>query len=377
MKKYIRKSVCSYCIIMLTVLLTLSSCTDTASVKIGFVGSITGQFSELGVTARNTLQLMTEEQNKAGGINGRKIELVIRDDKSSPEACKAAINDLIKNDVRVILGPITSSMAEATTETIEGRDVLIMSPTMSTDFLADKDDNLLRTATSSTGQANALAERGLALGLGRTAIVGDMENPKYVKAIAGRYKKLMQEAGKEVPVEINYYSNRKPDFTAIAEKIIAGKPDSILFITNGFDAAMIAQALHKTGMDQALFFGVSWTQSNDIITHGGKAVEGMRLIGMYDYENLDPEIAALKKQYLDRYYKDPSFIFTLYAEIFKIAVYGLEHTKSYNPAQIKHTILNKKEFNVLGNNIIFNKFGDVKEKYNIVTIKNGNFVNDN
>ncbi|WP_163291902.1 ABC transporter substrate-binding protein [Desulfovibrio sp. JC022] len=361
---------------MLTLLLILTSCSDTSPIKIGFVGSITGRFSELGVTARNTLQLMTDEQNKAGGINGRKIELVIRDDKSSPEEAKAAIIDLVQNNVRLILGPITSAMAQATTEAIAGRDVLVMSPTMSTDFLADKDDNLLRTATSSTGQASTLADRAISLGLGKTAIIGDMENKKYATAIANRFKSIMKKAGKEIPVEIAFLSSQNPDFTSIAEKISAKNPDSILFITNGFDAAMLSQALRKTKLKKEPFFGVSWAQSNDIITHGGRAVEGMRLIGLHDYDNVAPEIIALKKQYISRYNKEPSFIYTCYAKIFKIAVYGLEKAKSDNSAQIKHSILDKKTFHVVGTEIVFNKYGDVKEEFNILVIKNGKFVND-
>ncbi|WP_419780319.1 ABC transporter substrate-binding protein [Maridesulfovibrio sp.] len=363
-------------IIVLILLLAITSCTDNSAVKIGFVGSITGRYSELGVTARNTLQLLTEEQNKAGGINGKRIELVIRDDKSSPAEAKAALIDLIQNDVRLILGPITSAMAEPTTETINGRDVLVMSPTMSTDFLANKDDNLLRTATGSSGQANTIAERIFSLGLGRTAVIGDMENPKYVNSVAQRFRILMENSGKEIPVEIKYYSSQNPNFNDIARKTAATNPDSVMLITNGFDAAMLAQAMRRAGMKSAQFFGVSWSQSNDIITHGGRAVEGMRLIALHDYGNVDPDIRALKKQYVDRYNKEPSFIYTRYAGIFKIAIYGLEHTKSYKPSKIKQTILEKQKFNILGREIIFNKFGDVKEQYNLVIIKDGKFTSD-
>jgi len=363
-------------IVVLILLLAITSCTDNSAVKIGFVGSITGRYSELGVTARNTLQLLTEEQNKAGGINGKRIELVIGDDKSSPAEAKAALIDLIQNDVRLILGPITSAMAEPTTEAINGRDVLVMSPTMSTDFLANKDDNLLRTATGSSGQANTIAERIFSLGLGRTAVIGDMENPKYVNSVAQRFRKLMENSGKEIPVEIKYYSSQNPNFNDIARKTAATNPDSVMLITNGFDAAMLAQAMRRAGMKSAQFFGVSWSQSNDIITHGGRAVEGMRLIALHDYGNVDPDIRALKKQYVDRYNKEPSFIYTRYAGIFKIAIYGLEHTKSYKPSKIKQTILEKQKFNILGREIIFNKFGDVKEQYNLVIIKDGKFTSD-
>jgi branched-chain amino acid transport system substrate-binding protein len=357
-------------------LLTMASCTENRPVKIGFVGSITGRFSELGITARNTLQLLTEEQNKSGGIKGRNIELIIKDDQSSPARAKAAITELIDDDVRLILGPITSSMAEATTEAIAGRNVLVMSPTMSTDFLADKDDNLLRTARSSTGQADSLAQKVNSLGLSNVAIVYDIENKKYTTSIKNRFITLMTEAGKNIPAIIEFSSSDNPDFTSMASKIAASKADAVLFITNGFDGAMLAQAIRKTGLEDISFFGVSWTQSNDIITHGGRAVEGMRLIGLHDYDNVDPEIFKIKKQYIDRYHKEPSFIFTRYAGIFDIAMFGLENSDSDDPAQIKSTILKQREFNIAGRHIVFNKYGDVQEGYNIIIIKQGKFVND-
>ncbi len=363
-------------VVVMALFLSLLGCSDSPSVKVGFVGSITGRHSELGVTARNTLQLLVDERNAEGGIGGRPVELVVVDDKSSPKAAKIAITELIDDGISLILGPITSSMAEATTEAIEGKNVLVMSPTMSTDYLADKDDNLLRTATSSTGQANKIAERVLSLGLNSTAVIYDLDNKKYTTSIAQRFEGLMKDAGRNTPIAISYSSSKNAHFNAIAQEIINSGADSALFATNGFDGAMLAQSLRKLGADGVKLFGVSWTQSNDIITHGGRAVEGMRLIALHDYEDVDPGIAALKKRYLARYNKEPSFIYTRYAGIFEIAAFAIEHEYENGPDAMKKAVLSKEKFNIMGRDIKFNRFGDVKESYNIVVIENGKFIND-
>lgn len=363
--------------VYLILLMILSGCSDNSPIKVGFVGSITGRHSELGVTARNTLQLLTEEKNAVGGIDGRPIELVVRDDKSSPAEAKTAITSLIDDGVQLILGPITSTMAEVTTEAIAGRNVLVMSPTMSTDFLAEKDDKLLRTATSSTGQANSLTERILSLGLRKTIVVYDTDNKKYTESIVRRFKKLMGEAGVSMPEPIAYSSSNKPDFNVLAHRIASSGADSVVFATNGFDGAMLAQSLRKLGADSMLFFGVSWTQSNDVIIHGGKAVEGMRFIALYDYGEVDPAIGALNKRYVERYHKEPSFIYVRYAGIFDIAVYALEQAYGSDAEKMKKAVLDKKEFSVVGREVVFNRFGDVEEQYNIVIVKDGEFVNDN
>ncbi len=80
-------------------------------VKIGAVLSVTGPAAPLGEPEKKTLQMMVEKINNAGGINGRKVEIIIEDDETDPAKAVAAINKLIGQDkvVAVIGGSTTPS----------------------------------------------------------------------------------------------------------------------------------------------------------------------------------------------------------------------------------------------------------------------------
>ena len=72
----------------------LPGCMKKEPVKIGFVADLTGKQAELGVQERNGVQLAVDKVNAAGGVAGRPVELVIRDDQGKPGPLKLLTNSL-------------------------------------------------------------------------------------------------------------------------------------------------------------------------------------------------------------------------------------------------------------------------------------------
>jgi branched-chain amino acid transport system substrate-binding protein len=64
-------------------------------IKVGFVGGLTGRLSDLGSGGRNGVMLAVEEINNAGGISGRPVELITKDDKQDPEVAVKVDKELI------------------------------------------------------------------------------------------------------------------------------------------------------------------------------------------------------------------------------------------------------------------------------------------
>jgi branched-chain amino acid transport system substrate-binding protein len=111
-----RKNVLSLLIIGLLLLGLIGSLSAADPIKIGFVASITGGASFLGEPEKNTALMVQDWINKAGGINGRPIEIIIEDSKSGPSDAVLATKKLIEKDqVVAIIGSSTTgeSMAMA------------------------------------------------------------------------------------------------------------------------------------------------------------------------------------------------------------------------------------------------------------------------
>ena len=85
------------CILLLV--MGVSGCENTQPIKVGFVGGLTGRHSDLGITGRDGVIFAVEEINRAGGLNGRSVVLVIRDDKQDPEVARQVDKELIEENV--------------------------------------------------------------------------------------------------------------------------------------------------------------------------------------------------------------------------------------------------------------------------------------
>ncbi len=116
------------CFVKAVLVVACLGCSRNDPVKIGMVAGLSGRMSQLGVSARNAVQLAVAQANEEGGINGRQIELIIRDNQGDPVLCGQAIRELADLGVAGIIGPLMSKMATSVLETIEKKPVVVISP---------------------------------------------------------------------------------------------------------------------------------------------------------------------------------------------------------------------------------------------------------
>jgi branched-chain amino acid transport system substrate-binding protein len=81
--------------------------------RLGLIAPLTGNYEPLGRDHKKAVELAVEEVNAAGGVRGHKIEIIVRDDKSTPDQSVAAFNE-IKDSIDVLIGPAFSNSALAT-----------------------------------------------------------------------------------------------------------------------------------------------------------------------------------------------------------------------------------------------------------------------
>src|SRR5512145_2958477 len=97
-------------------------------IRIGAIFSVTGPASFLGEPERNTAKMLADDLNQAGGILGRKVEVVVYDDESDTTKAVTAVDRLLKNDkVAAIIGPSTSGSTLAIVPKVEDAKVPLIS----------------------------------------------------------------------------------------------------------------------------------------------------------------------------------------------------------------------------------------------------------
>src|SRR6266496_3327218 len=93
--------------------------TSTDPIRIGQIVSLTGNYSPLGSENKKSVELAVEKVNRDGGVLGRKIEIVVKDDKSQPDQSVLAFNDLRGDDVAAVIGSPFSNSALATIPSVD------------------------------------------------------------------------------------------------------------------------------------------------------------------------------------------------------------------------------------------------------------------
>ena len=99
-------------------------------IKIGAIGPLSGSASTYGISVKEGAQLLEEEINKAGGINGKQIKFLFEDDQATADAAMQAFNKLVDSDgVCAILGGVTSGATLAIAPNATQREIPMITPT--------------------------------------------------------------------------------------------------------------------------------------------------------------------------------------------------------------------------------------------------------
>ncbi|NTV34363.1 MAG: ABC transporter substrate-binding protein [Deltaproteobacteria bacterium] len=161
-------------------LLACSGCGREEPIKVGFVGGLTGRLSDLGTAGRDGALLAVEEVNRTGGIRGREIVLVTKDDRHDPDEARKVDRELIEEGVAAIIGHMTSAMTAAVLPLINEKRMLMIGPTVSSDEFSGIDDYFLRVMAPSLQEAVRLAQAAFSLkGAREVFAVFDESNASY------------------------------------------------------------------------------------------------------------------------------------------------------------------------------------------------------
>jgi len=342
-----------------------------APLQIGFVGGLTGRVAGLGVAGRDGVLLAMEECNRAGGLHGRQVELVVRDDQQDQQVAAAVIEELLASQVVAIIGPMTSAMAVVMQPAANQAQVVMVSPSVTANRFSDLDDYFLRVTTPLLVNAEKLADYAIAHQRTRVAVCLDSANAAYsedwLASFAGR---LTANGGRVVHVE-RIRSGADEGFLPLAERLLKSAPDAVLLLCGAIDTALVAQQVRKLG-SQVPLFASEWAFTSDLISFGGRAVEGMLAFVTYDPASQAPRHLAFLTNFENRFGYRPSFAAVLAYEAAVFVLTGLEH----NPqrAGLKTKLLEEGRFAGLQGEIQVNRFGDGERETFLAVIRQGQFT---
>ena len=364
---------------LLSLAALLVPCTGVAaqSVKIGLMAPLTGSFASEGQDMQKLVELLAQEVNKAGGINGTPVELVVEDDGSIPRSAANAANRLVSKGVQFVVGTYGSAVTEASQDVYDEAGVVQVATGSTSIRLTDKGfKRFFRTCPRDDEQGRVAAETMAALGFAKIALLHD--NSAYSKGLAEEALGILKEQGK---VQIIFYDALQPnerDYSAILTKIKGVNPDAILFTGYYPEAGMLLRQMAEMKWKVPMVGGDAANNKGLVPIAGVAAAKGYRFISPPMPGDLNSPKA---KQFLDayeaKYGAAPSSIWSVIAgDAFNVLVAAIA-AKGPDPAAVADYLRNDlKNFEGLSGPISFSPQGDrVGDLYRLYEVDaNGEFI---
>ncbi len=285
-----------------TALISLSSLSLAADpIKIGVAGPFTGGSSSMGVSMRDGVRLATDEINKAGGVLGRQLLLVERDDEAKNERGVQIAQELInKEKVTATVGYINTGVALASQRFFQEAKIPVMNnvatgSVITKQFEKDPDNYIFRNSAHDSIQAPMIVEEAITRrGFKKVAILADSTNYGQL----GREDLEKALAAKSIkPVAVEKFNIKDVDMTAQLLKAKEAGAEAVLTYAIGPELAQIANGMTKLGWKVPMIG--SWTLSMaNFIDNAGPGGEGARMPQTFIQEPTTPKRQSFIISYL-------------------------------------------------------------------------------
>lgn len=276
-------------------------------IKIGVSGPYTGGSAPMGVSMRDGVKLAVAEINAAGGVLGRQIQLVERDDEAKNERGVQIAQELInKEKVVATVGFINTGVALASQRFYQEAKIPVINnvatgTVITKQFEKEKDNYIFRTSAADKIQAKMIADEAVdKQKFTKVAILADSTN--YGQLGREDLEKVLAEK-KVTPVAIEKYNIKDVDMTAQLLKSKQGGAQAVLTYGIGPELAQIANGMEKLNW-QVPIIG-SWPLSmGNFIDNSGKNGNGARMPQTFIQDGNTPKRKAFIEAYQKAYKVD-------------------------------------------------------------------------
>ena len=318
---------------------------DHTPIEIGYFGDLTGPTFNFGQSAINGVLMAASEVNQAGGINGRKIDIVIEDDKGSPEEAARLTAKLIDQDkVVAIIGGGTSGNSRAAAPKAQASHIPMISPSSTDPAVTQTGNYIFRACFVDTFQGEVMASFAVnTLKAKKAAILTDFNSP-YSKGLTDYFKLSFGRLGGTIVSE-QTYTQGDADFKGQLSTIRSAEPDVIYIPGYYGEVALIAKQARLVGLTQPLLGGDGW-DAPELWQIGGDALNGAYISTHYSPDNPSPEIKQFVDSYKQRYGNSlPDAHAALAYDAARILFAAIARTGSTDGDKLRDALSQTKDFN--------------------------------
>lgn len=346
--------------------LALPALAGSDDVKIGVAAPMTGALAKMGGDIKNGAQLAIDEANAKGGVLGKRITLIVGDDKGDPREGIVVANKLVQSGVVGVDGHLNSGISiPASREVYAPAGVAMVSPASTNPDLTERGlKNVFRTIGRDDQQGKDAAEYALKHGYKKVAILHNKN--AYGQGLAENFRDAYIKGGGQVLVFDGVMSGDK-DFTPTLTRIKSKGPDLLFFGGEYQDGGLLAKQMRRAGLKVPMMGGDGLYDHTFITLAGVKAAEGSLIT--FPAKGTGDFAANYTKKY------GPPGAYSGYSyDATRIIIEAVKRAGKADRALVLAQIAKTKNFKGATGTISFNKKGDQPSfKFAVWRVEKGDF----
>ena len=322
---------------------------DAKPIKVGIILPLTGEKAAFGEIEKNSFIMALNEINKAGGVKGSKIELLIEDDTGKPDVARGATEKLVSKDNVVMLGGgYGSSETYAIAGVAQQKKLPLLVNTGSADRITEQGWNYVFRLNPPVSEYSAAAESFLKEVAKPKAAAILFENTLFGTSGSKEFEKSCKDLGIQVALKEGYESGAV-DFKPLLIKVKNANPDLIYMISYIMDASLLMRQSMELDINPKLFIGgAAGFTLPEFLQNAGKAAEGVFSADLWVPSLPYPGAMDYYNSYKKLYGKDTEYHGAeAYAAMYVIADV-LKRAKSFSSDDIRQALATTDMITVFG-----------------------------
>ena len=345
-------------------------------IKIGANFEITGNVANYGGMTLEGLKLAIKQANDAGGVNGKKITLVVADTKSEASEAANSATKLISTDkVKVLVGPSTTSNVLATTQIATENKIPLIAPTGTSPKITVENGQvkpfIFRSCFIDPLQGEVMATFASKTLKAKTAAVYMDSSSDYSKSLAQVFKEKFEAAGGKVVIEEAFFQ-KDQDFKATLTKIKGANADVIFIPAYYEEVGKIVKQARELGINSPMLGTDGWDDAKVVDIAGADALNNTFFSTHYSEQ--DSEVQGFVEAFKAEYNKAPNVFAALGYDAGKMLVDAIKRAGSDDPEKIRQALEETKDLQVGTGMISIDKNHDPIKSAVIIEMKDGKMV---
>ena len=362
---------------MMALLTTGCGNTNSNEIKIGANLEMTGNTATFGQSATNGAKLAIKQVNAKGGVLGKKITLVVADNKSDTAEAANAMQKLATQDkVIASIAPIASSSVMAAAQVNESAKILGISPTASNpNVTVDPEtgkvrDYLFRATFIDPFQGAVMANFAKNTLKAQKAAVYIENSSDYAKGLGKFFKETFVQNGGNI-VSDEAYLAKDTDFKATLTKIKASNPD-VIFVPGYYqEVGMIVKQAREIGITVPILGADGWDSAKLPEIAGAEALNNTFFSNHYSPDDNSPEIKNFVEAYKAEYGQVPDAFAALSYDATMMIIEAIKRAGVEDSVKVKDELAKTKDYQGVSGSITLDEKHNAEKGVVIIEMKNG------